>query len=283
MSRAMSPPLRRLPLAVACAALIVSACTVGPNFEPPRPTVPAGWSASASPSSPSRPAAAPAEAAWWSSFGDPELTSLIARADAANLGLREAALRISEARGQRDVQAAQAYPSLNGNASWQRQRLSEGTPTGKLFTSVGNIPGLPKGASISIPNPYDQYQLGFDASWEVDLFGRVRRGIEAADASVSAAVEDGHDARLSLMAEVARGYIDLRGAQLKRQVTQETLSTQRELLDLARQRRGAGLASEIDVSRSAALVSAAQAGLPQLDRQIAADINQLSRLIDRGD
>ena len=277
----MSPPLRRLPLAVACAALIVSACTVGPNFEPPRPTVPAGWSASASPSSPSRPAAAPAEAAWWSSFGDPELTSLIARADAANLGLREAALRISEARGQRDVQAAQAYPSLNGNASWQRQRLSEGTPTGKLFTSVGNIPGLPKGASISIPNPYDQYQLGFDASWEVDLFGRVRRGIEAADASVSAAVEDGHDARLSLMAEVARGYIDLRGAQLKRQVTQETLSTQRELLDLARQRRGAGLASEIDVSRSAALVSAAQAGLPQLDRQIAADINQLSRLIDR--
>ena len=248
----MSHPLPARLALLASAALTLAACTVGPSFAPPKPDAPAGWSATTSPSSPSRPVAEPEAAAWWASFNDPVLTSLIARADAANLDLREAALRISEARAQRAVQGAAAYPTLNGNTSWQGTRLSESTPTGKLFTTIGNVPGLPKGAGVSVPNPYSQYQLGFDASWEVDLFGRVRRGIEAADANVSAAVEDSHDARLSLMAEVARSYIDLRGAQLKRQVTEETLSTERELLDLARQRRGAGLANDIDVSRAAA-------------------------------
>jgi NodT family efflux transporter outer membrane factor (OMF) lipoprotein len=274
-------PSLPVPLAAALLTVSLGACTVGPNFEPPKPNLPAGWSASAAASSPSRPTAEPAEAAWWSSFNDAELTSLIARADAANLDLHEAALRIAEARAQRDVQASAALPSLNGNASWQGTRLSETTPTGKTFTSIGKGPGIPGFPSVSFPNPYGQYQLGFDASWEVDLFGRVRRNVEAADANVAARIEDSHDARLSLMAEVARSYVDLRGAQLKRQVTQETLITDRDLLELARQRRAAGLSSDIDVSRAAAQVTAAEATLPQLDRQIAADINQLSRLVDR--
>ena len=271
----------RRTLCLAAAAGVLAACTVGPKFESPKPNIPAGWSAAASPSSPSRPTTAePADAAWWAGFGDPELTSLIARADSANLDLQQTAQRIAEARAQRDIQVAGAYPSLNGNTSWQSTRLSETTPTGRLFTSVGKS-GLPVTAPFAIPNPYGQYQLGFDASWEVDLFGGVRRGIEAANASVQASLEDSHDARLSLMAEVARGYIDLRGAQLKRQVTQDSIRTESELLELARQRRGAGLNSDIDVSRAAAQVTAAQAQLPQLDRQIAADINTLSRLADR--
>jgi NodT family efflux transporter outer membrane factor (OMF) lipoprotein len=268
-------------LALAAAALALGACTVGPNFEPPKPNAPAAWSAAASPSSPSRPVAEPAEAAWWTSFNDPELTSLIARADEASLDLKQAALRIAEARAQRDVQAAGLLPNLNGNASWQGTRLSENTPTGKTFTSIGKGPGIPGFPNVSFPNPYGQYQLGFDASWEIDLFGRVRRGIEAADADVAAAAEDSHDARLALMAEVARSYVDLRGAQLKRQVTEADLATLRDLLELARQRRAAGLSSDIDVSRAAAQVTAGEAQLPLLDRQIASDINQLSRLVDR--
>jgi NodT family efflux transporter outer membrane factor (OMF) lipoprotein len=265
------------------ASLALAGCTVGPNFDAPKPDLPAGWSATASPAAPSRPAPQPvdAAAAWWTSFGDPTLTSLIARADSANLDLKQAALRISEARAQRDVTAAAQWPSLNGNASFQNTRLSEGTPTGKVFTSIGKGPGIPGAPGVAFPNPYSQYQLGFDASWEVDLFGRVRRGVEAANAGVSAAIEDSRDARLALMAEVARAYIDLRGTQLKRQVTEESIATQNELLDLARQRRAAGLSSEIDVSRAAAQVSSAQAQLPLLDRQISADINQLSRLVDR--
>jgi NodT family efflux transporter outer membrane factor (OMF) lipoprotein len=261
---------------------VLAACTVGPDFRRPQPDLPARWSAAAPPAAASRPApAAEPGTAWWNSFGDPTLASLIARAAAANLDLRQAELRISEARAQLQAAGAALWPNLNANASWQRQRISEGTPQGRLFSSVGQIPGLPTGANISIPNPYSQYQLGFDASWEIDLFGHVRRGIEAARASEAAAVEDSHDARLSVFAEVARTYVDLRGAQQKRAVTQAILDTQAELLDLARQRRAAGLSSDIDVSRAAAQAAAAKAQLPLLDRQITADINALSRLIDR--
>jgi len=279
----MSPHRPRLlkPLLPGAAALALAACTVGPDFQPPKPEVPAAWSATSSPAAASRAEpGASADAAWWTSFGDPELTSLIARAAAANLDVKEAALRISEARAQKDAAAAQALPSLNGNASWTGQQLSETTPTGKLFTQVGKIPGLPAGANLAIPNPYGQYQLGFDASWEIDLFGKVRRNVEAARADVEAAAWDQRGAELSLFGEVARAYLDLRGVQAKRAVTLQTIATLDQLLELARQRRAAGLSSEIDVSRAAAQVTQAQADLPLLEAQIASDINQLSRLLD---
>ena len=254
---------------------------VGPDYHPPTPRTPAAWSATSSPSSPSRPTPEPvAAAAWWTSFQDPELTSLIQRAAGADLDLQTAALRVTEARAQRDTAAAQLWPSLNGNTSWQQTLLSETTPTGKLFTSVGKS-GLPVTSQFIIPNPYGTYQAGFDASWEVDLFGHARRNVEASKASLAAAVEDSHDAELTLLGDVARAYIDLRGAQLKRAVTVQNIATMTELLDLASQRRGAGLSNDIDVARAAAEVTLAKAGLPLLERQIAADINQLSRLIDR--
>ena len=270
-----------LSLLFGAGVLALGACAVGPDFQRPKAETPSAWSAASSPATPSRAdPRATAEAAWWTGFGDPELTSLIGRAAAANLDLQQAALRISQARAQKDVAAAQGLPSLNGDASWTGQRLSESTPTGKLFTQVGKVPGLPAGAGISIPNPYGQYQLGFDASWEIDLFGRVRRGVEAAKANVEAAAWDQRGAQVSLFGEVARAYVDLRGAQAKREVTRQTIATLNQLLDLARQRRGAGLSSDIDVARAAAQVSAAEAALPLLEGQIAADINQLSRLLD---
>jgi outer membrane protein, multidrug efflux system len=277
------PPhrLRSLAWPLLAAALALSACTVGPDFHAPTPRTPAAWSATSSPASPSQAAPRPVPAAaWWTSFNDPELTSLIERAAGADLDLQTAALRITEARAQRDTAAAQLWPSLNGNTSWQSTLLSETTPTGKLFTSVGKS-GLPVTAQFAIPNPYGTYQLGFDASWELDLFGHVRRNVEAAKANLAAAVEDSHDAELTLLGDVARVYIDLRGAQLKRAVTLQNVATLTDLMDLARQRRDAGLANDIDVARAAAQVTSATAGLPLIDRQIAADINQLSRLIDR--
>ena len=91
----------------------------------------------------------------------------------------------------------------------QINRLSETTPTGSLFAKVGQFPGL---SGISIPNPYSQYQLGFDASWEIDLFGRVRRSVEAANADTQASVEDSRDLLITTLGDVGRAYIDLRGA-----------------------------------------------------------------------
>jgi multidrug efflux system outer membrane protein len=216
------------------------------------------------------------ESAWWTSFDDDELTSLIRRAAETNLDAKQAVQRIAEARAQRDIAASAGLPSLGANASSAVNRLSQSTPTGALFSKAGQLPGL---GGASIPNPYDQYQLGFDASWEVDLFGRVRRSVEAAQADTAAAIEDSHAVLITTLGEVARAYIDLRGAQAKRLLVTETIATQKDLLELAQQRHVAGLSSQIDVVRVAAETSSAQTQLPALDHQITADINALCKLL----
>lgn len=275
----MRKPLVTLILAGPLAAAL-AACTVGPDFKRPIAETPAQWSPSAATTADQASrvtVAAPGDAgAWWAQFNDPELTSLIQRTAAANLDAKQAVLRISEARAQRDVAAAGAWPSLDANAGVQVNRLSESTPTGALFSKVGSIPGL-KG--VSIPNPYDQYQLGFDASWEVDLFGRVRRSVEAAKADTEAQIEDSRAVLITTLGDVGRAYIDLRGAQAKRQLVVANIATERDLLDLAAQRRRAGLSSQVDVVRAAAETSSAESQLPALDRQITADINELSKLM----
>ena len=279
----MRKPIDPSIILTAFLAAPLAGCTVGPNFEPPIPAVPTAWSASAAPAAASQTsrittASADAVATWWTNFDDPELISLVDRVAAANLDAKEAVLRIAEARAQRDISGADEWPSLNGNASAQINRLSETTPTGKLFSKVGSFPGL---SGVSIPNPYDQYQFGFDASWEVDLFGRVRRSVEAAKADTRASVEDSRAVLISTLGDLGRAYIDLRAAQAKRQILLRNIATEHDLRDLAGQRRRAGLSSDIDVVRAAAEASSAEAQAPTLDQEITADINQLSKLMDR--
>jgi NodT family efflux transporter outer membrane factor (OMF) lipoprotein len=297
---AMITLLRRTgiaPLSVALMAVLVAACTVGPNFVPPKAQTPADWSASALPADPAAAAAAapaaaapappgrlteqPAElAAWWELFQDRLLSSLIERGLDANLDLRAAVLRVEEARTQRAVAAAGYWPTITADASYSRQRLSETTPTGSLFNSIGSI-RLPGGAGISIPNPYNQFQLSAGASWEMDLFGRVRRSVEAADASLQVSVEDQRSVRVAVLADVAQSYTELRGAQARLRVATENLGTIEELLDLTRQRLAAGLTTHIDVSNAGAQASATRAELPAYELQITEDINQLSKLLAR--
>lgn len=280
---------------------VLASCTVGPDFVRPTPGVPPHWSTRAtappSPQDPQDPqssskSAVPAiplsgvtegssdTSGWWNAFGDPMLTSLIERAAGSNLDLRSAMLRIDEARAQRDISAAAYWPKLSVDASYSRQRLSETTPTGSLFSSVGKLQ-LPGGAGIGIPNPYSQYQLSANASWEIDLFGRVRRTVEAADANVQVSVEDQHSVLVSVLADVARSYLELRGAQARLHIAKENLATIEELLDLTRQRRAAGLTTYIDVSNAAAQATATRAELPASELQITQNINQLSQLLAR--
>ncbi len=189
---------------MAALAALLAGCAVGPRFLPPQPAVPAHWS-QAAPGAPGGASAvdtgAPQVEAWWASFNDPALTSLIERSFAANLDLREAVVRIEEARAQRQATTAGLWPTLAANASFTRQRFSLDTPNGAVFglAGSGRIPGLPPGVSIS--NPFNQYQLGLSASWELDLFGRVRRSVEAADADVQTAVENERDVRVSLASD----------------------------------------------------------------------------------
>jgi NodT family efflux transporter outer membrane factor (OMF) lipoprotein len=260
----------------------VASCAVGPNFVKPKPQVPEQWSASAT--TPGKAAVstvtptAPQAVEWWASFEDPTLTSLVERSAGANLDVRAAVLRIEEARAQRDVTASGLWPSFALNASYSRNLISENTPNGVVFGITQKLP-LPPG--VSITNPYSQYQFGATASWELDLFGRVRRSVEAADADTATALEQGHDVLISMLGEVGRAYIGLRGAQLRVSIVEHSLATQRDLLALTRDRRDAGLTTDLDVANAESEVSATEAELPLLEREITDDVNQLSQLMAR--
>ncbi len=278
-------------------AASLTACTMGPDFVRPAPQTPARWSDRATTPSPAalqppgvlNPAVPRTSQVtvqsddlreWWMGFNDAVLNSLIQRAVPANMDLRAALLRIDEARAQRAISAAAYWPTVAVDASFARQRISETTPTGALFNSAANL-HLPGGAGLSIPNPYNQFQLSAGASWEIDLFGRIRRAVEAADANVQVSVEDQRGVLVSVLADVAQNYLELRGAQLRLHVSKENLATLNELLDLTRQRRAAGLTTDIDVSNAAAQAYATQASLPPLDGLITQYINELSKLLGR--
>jgi NodT family efflux transporter outer membrane factor (OMF) lipoprotein len=274
--------------------LLLSGCTLGPDFTPPKPDTPAGWTQDAlqpgaKPNKQSSATTAPVTATWWASFNDPTLTSLVARASSANFDLKQATLRIAEARAQRDITGAAQFPTLDANGGYTRERISERMAFTSLLGNIGATHGGPNStptpiggvpsAISSLPNPFDQYQWGFDASWEIDLFGRVRRSIEVADATTQASIEDRNDVLVSLQGDVARAYIDLRAAQLRRSVLEDDLKSQREILDLTRDRTRFGMGNDVDVANAAAQVTSTEALLPQATAQISQDINQLSLLL----
>jgi NodT family efflux transporter outer membrane factor (OMF) lipoprotein len=259
---------------VIASALALASCVVGPNYKAPTPDLPPTWASTAQGTNSSE-TTAQTPIAWWNEFRDPALSSLIERAVSANLDVRQSVLRIEEARAQRRVAAAGFWPSVSLSSSYQKQRLSENTQAGALI-GVGSA-ALPNATLLA--NPFDTFQLGFDASWEIDLFGRVRRSVEAADADTRASLEDAHDALLSMMAEVARMYAELRSAQARLVITQDMLRIQRDFLELTKQRRDVGLTTDLDVENAATLVASSEAQIPQFESLIAVDINQLSRLL----
>lgn len=283
----------RMALRIFPAALLLTGCTLGPDFSPPRTDAPADWTKEAlqpvnEDKQPSTASTAAVQIEWWASFNDPTLTSLIERASTANLDLRQAVLRIAEAREQRGVAASAMLPTLSGNAGYTRERISEKTAFTSLLGSLsgahaasgsGGPPGGVPSAIPSLPNPFDQYQWGFDASWEIDLFGRVRRSVEAADATTQASIEDHNDMLVTLQGDVARSYIDLRAAQLRYSVLEDDLKSQREILDLTHDRARAGIGNDVDVANAAAEVTSTEAQLPTTTAQISQDINQLSLLL----
>ena len=267
------------PVALAFLGCTLAGCVVGPNFVKPKPSVPAQWSHTATANGTAGAARVTSQraqtVAWWSSFNDATLTSLVQQSAEQNLDIKQAVLRIEEAQAQTAVVAGGLWPDVSANASWSRQRLSTDTPNGAIFGL--HFPDLPP----TLVNPYNQYQLGLGASWTLDFFGTERRSIEAANAQMEAAVEGAHAALLSMVSNVAATYIDLRGAQLRRSILERSLATQRDLLQLTRDRRDAGLTSDLDVENALAEVGTTQAEVPLADRQITVDINELSELMAR--
>lgn len=231
----------------------LAGCTVGPDYAPPKEAAHDGFHGQSDPQDgPSKLVSGPAAVArWWETLADPKLDSLLERSVSANLDLRLAQARLVEARALRGVVAADRMPQIDAGADYSRSRFSEHTQQGG-FTGNADSSGQ------------DLYSVGFDASWELDVFGRVTRSVEAADADVAAAAESRNDVLVSLVAEVARNYVELRGFQRRIAVTAGAIQTERESAELVMARFNAGLATELDVAQAEAQHAGRQSQLPPL-------------------
>jgi len=228
---------------------VLFGCTVGPDFQRPEAVVPVRWSDSA-PAAAGAPKTASDEtlARWWTVFGDPVLTSLVDRAAAGSLDLKLAEARIREARAARAVAAGGLGPALDASGSYRRSRSSVAGAQEKTATVTA-----------------DQYQAGFDAAWEIDLFGGRRRSLEATEADLEAAVESRRDTMVRLMAEVARNYIQLRAYQQQIAITGQNLAAQQHSARLTRARFEGGFVSGLDVANADAQVAETAAQVPVLE------------------
>lgn len=285
----------RVPLLVL--APMLAGCTMGPNFDKPNPASPASWFAPRQkPAPPSSDAsiavASPIEPHWWDSFGDPILSRLVTRVAGSNLDVAAAAARLAQSRSQLVVTGADALPQVNGNGSYARQLISQkgvlslfggnsSTPPAAQYNgATGTNGGIPAStATKSAIPPFDLYQYGFDASWELDLWGRVRREIESAKASVQAGQEARNDILLSSMAEVANDYLQLRGTQEKLRIAKENLASANDSVKLTQDRLNQGLATELDLVTAQTQATDTAATIPPLEQQEERLINAIGLLL----
>jgi outer membrane protein, multidrug efflux system len=238
----------------------IPGCTVGPHYQRPDTAVPQQWVHA---DQPGLSAGVVAVLQWWQTLKDPLLDALIERAVHANLDLRIAQARVREARALRGVAAADQFPTVTVSSAYARNRLSE------------NVTTTPK----SIAPEYDLFQSGFDASWELDLFGRVRRTVEAASADLAATEDNRRDVLVTLLAEVARNYVDVRGFQRRLDITRDNIRTQQQTVELTTTRFAAGLSSELDVAQARANLATTEAQVPVLESSLTQAMHRLSVLL----
>ena len=275
--------LKRLFAAALLPAL--AACTVGPNFEPPEWLSPTSWFAKkAEPitPAPSMTVAEPIDPNWWNLFHDPMLTDLERRVAGENLDVQVATVRIAESRAQLGVAGAAQFPTLNANGSYTHQKASDvgvfsNSPNalGASGASGANTGGI-RGGHL---NAFDVYQVGFDASWEVDLWGKVRRSVESATASVVVSAEARRATLLSSLAELARDYIQLRGTQSLLAIARDNVRIAQQNLQLTQQRAAGGVTTDLDVANAAAQLRTTAAEIPRLEQQELEFINAISLLL----
>jgi multidrug efflux system outer membrane protein len=248
--------LLRLALLAGALATPFSAWAVGPKFVPPNPAPVVLIDAAPETVS----TAAQPDAAWWGVFDDPVLSDLIGRAFAGNLDLKIAAARLGEARALFKDRRLDFLPRITSDGTYNR--------------SDEQIPGFGL-ARV----PIESADLGFDAAWEIDLFGRVRHGVAAARADAGAADADARAARVSVAAEVARTYFELRGAQARLKVAVENAASQRETVRLTQVRFTVGQGDPGDVDSARARLSATEAAIPDLTAQASSGRYRLAVLL----
>jgi NodT family efflux transporter outer membrane factor (OMF) lipoprotein len=264
----------------AALAAALAGCTFGPDFVSPDPRLSAG-SYSGAPAIVDPWLQQPPDPMWWAVFRDPILTSLERRIAAENLDVQTATIRLAESRFLRGVAAAAEFPSVNGDGKYQRELYSVNGPFIQAPVGLINllVPGSASGPLV--PAPFNEYSMGFDASWELDLWGRVRRQVEAADAQVDQAAEQRRDALISSLAELARDYIQLRGIQMQIRIANENSKVAQDVLARAQERAVNGLGAGVDVANAAAQLKSVRAQIPALEQEESQSINAVSLLLNQ--
>lgn len=253
---------------------------VGPDYRLPDVTVPSGWTTTTSAVAGERPGIEYDTARWWRQLGDTQLDQLIEDALAGNLDLRSAKARLQQARASRDQAEAELYPTLNVSGSANRREVSSSS-SGTQAAGAANIgAGIGSGGIGSTVNG-STYAPGLDASWEIDLFGGIRRGIEAATADEAASAANLNNARVSLVAEVARNYIEMRSYQRRIIIANNNLASQSDTAQITEWRYLAGLATASELEQAKTNREQTRAGIPDLEESLTAAENRLAVLLGR--
>ena len=271
--------------AVLLFALGSASCMVGPNYHAPQTKLPSGFTEAA---------AAQANApdasldGWWQSYKDPELDRLVAIALADGLDVKAAAARIAEARAQERVARGGLFPQVNADAQVQSQRFSKNAGLSSLASAFGGgsqggqSGGGQSAGGIALPGGFvTTYSLGFDASWELDIFGGTRRQIEGAAARTEAAVWNARDAQVSLVAEVVDDYFQIRQAQAREAVARAEVARQTRNLQIMGENTQVGLVPEGDTIRQRAQLAQAQAAIGPIVAEGKSEMHALAVLLAR--
>ncbi|MDR6384730.1 NodT family efflux transporter outer membrane factor (OMF) lipoprotein [Paraburkholderia caribensis] len=262
---------------------------MGPNFERPTSATPDVFNRTQTAQAPSKATESEFNPDWWLLFNDPTLNALEQKLADANLDVAAASARLRQSRAEQRVAGAAEYPTLTGAASYNRERGSENGILSLL--GVSPTDSQPQSASGSAPlgvaplpgskgSPaYNLYQFGFDASWEVDIWGRVRRSVEAASALTDASYEERNAVLLSARAELARDYIQLRDTQALLQIAHQNLEIARDATRLTQTRVREGVTTDLDVANASAQVATIESLIPTLESRSETTINAIGVLL----
>jgi NodT family efflux transporter outer membrane factor (OMF) lipoprotein len=260
---------RRPTLAAGALALTLTACTLGPDYTPPAANAPGGWTEAASAKSADPqplvfgPKAKKQLERWWTGFGDPVLDRLVEQAIAGNYDIKVATQRVIEAKADRAIAASSFYPTLSASSQLARYQIS------------GNDKG-------SIPyTTYSSVGTGFDVSWEPDIFGKIQRQVEAADATLGAQIENRRAVLVSLLGELGTDYMALRSAQERIAIAHRGIALDQDALNLSTAKFKAGLGTELDVAQARAQLEQVRATIPPLATQVAQNAHAIAVLLGR--
>jgi multidrug efflux system outer membrane protein len=245
-------------------------CTVGPKYAPPEASIPCEWHSHLSEGM----YTAPSDSfIWWESFNDPLLNSLIECAASQNLDLSIALTRVLEARAEKQAKKSDRYPHIDFSTNYDHIHYSKNALVNGLLGSTLPIYSHPVKRNVNF------FEVGFDADWEIDLFGLTAHELKALKAKEEASEENACDIWITLSAEVAKNYIELRGLQYQLDALQRNMETQKNTVQLAKELLHKGIVSELDLSQAESQWSSLSAQKPLVELSISKTIHRLSILL----